>query len=288
MMEKRNPIEIKQKILSFLKENGPSLPSSIASHIGMDMMFASAFLSELSSEKKIKISNMKVGSSPIYYLEETIEGLEKFSEYLKNKEKEAFNKLKEKEILEDSIQDPAIRIALRNLKDFAKPTEKEGKLFWKYFKSEKEIKEEPKIEQKEGKVDKESDEIEKKEEDKKEIKKSSLKKKSTKRKSSASQKKNEKFFNKIKEFLNEKRISIEDIEGFSRNDLILKIKENGEEKILMAFNKKRITETDILKAHKKAEEQNLKFKIICKGDLSKKLHGFIDAIKNMSEIDKIE
>jgi hypothetical protein len=280
-MEKKNPAEIKQRILSFLKENGPSLPSSISSHIGMDMMFASAFLSELASEKKIKISNMKVGSSPIYYLEETLNDLDKFSEYLKNKEKEAFNIIKDREIVEDSKQEPAIRIALRQLKDFAKPLEKNGELYWKYFKSEKEIKNNSEREQEKENLEKTPSKVE-------EVKKTLQKKKTTKRKIPASQKKNEKFFNTIKEFLNGKGINIEDIEGFSKNDLILKIKERGEEKILLAFDKKRITETDILKAHKKAEEQGLRFKIICKGDLSKKLENFIGAIKNMSEIEKIE
>ena len=88
-MERKNPTEIKERIINFLREKGPNFPSAISREIGMDSIFTSAFLSELASEKKIKISYMRVGSSPVYYLKETKNQLENFSKYLKNKEKEA-------------------------------------------------------------------------------------------------------------------------------------------------------------------------------------------------------
>ena len=43
--------EIKEKILSILKRRGPSLPVHIAKEIESSMLFTSAFLSELVSEK---------------------------------------------------------------------------------------------------------------------------------------------------------------------------------------------------------------------------------------------
>jgi len=278
-MEKRNPAEIKQRILSFLKENGPSLPSPIARHMGMEILFASAFLSELASEKKIKISNMKVGSSPIYYLEETKRDLEKFSEFLRNKEKEAFLLIKKKKFLEDNAQEPAIRIALRQLKDFAIPLEKENKLFWRYFNSSKE-----EFKEKESKEQKIEKTLEKKvafPQKKREIKKPVIKRK-------PSQKKNEKFFNKVKEFLSKSSIEIIDIVGVSKDNLTLKVNDSGQEKILIAFNKKRILEKDILTTHKKATEAKLPYIILSLGELSKKLDAFIEAIKNLSSINKIE
>ena len=47
---------IKEKIINFLKARGPSLPVQIARETGMNSLFASAFLSELISEKQIKTS----------------------------------------------------------------------------------------------------------------------------------------------------------------------------------------------------------------------------------------
>ena len=81
---------IKRKILSTIRFKGPSLPVHIAREIGMDILFASAFLAELLSEKELKISNMKVGSTPIYFIQGQEPKLEKFSQHLGNKEREAF------------------------------------------------------------------------------------------------------------------------------------------------------------------------------------------------------
>ena len=76
---------------------------------------------------------MKVGNSPVYFIPGQETMLEKFSEYLKSKEKEAFALLKEKRFLEDKKQDPAIRIALREIKDFAIAFKKDDEIFWRYF-----------------------------------------------------------------------------------------------------------------------------------------------------------
>lgn len=132
-MATQDTSKIKESILIFLKNEGPTLPIKISKNVKVDSLFISAFLSELLREQKIKITNMKVGTSPIYYLEGTESKLEKFSEYLKPKEKEAFLLLKDKKFLEDETQHPAIRVALRSIKDFAKPFKTEDKIIWRYF-----------------------------------------------------------------------------------------------------------------------------------------------------------
>ncbi len=129
----KSPQEIKQKIINEIKLNGPGFPTPIASKIKIQSLFVSAFLSELLSDNQIKITNMKVGGSPIYYLPGQEPMLEKFSEHLKSKEKEAFQLLKEKKFLEDQSQEPAIRIALRQIKDFAKAFKLNEKIIWRYF-----------------------------------------------------------------------------------------------------------------------------------------------------------
>ena len=133
-MPTQDTIGLKQKIISLLKKRGPSLPVHIATETQQSILFASAFLSELISERKIKTSFMKVGNSPLYFLPNQEYQLEKFYTYLKSKEKDAFILLKQKKFLADSKQDPAIRVALRQIKDFAIPFKKNEEIFFRYFK----------------------------------------------------------------------------------------------------------------------------------------------------------
>lgn len=321
---------IKEKIIQTLKTKGPSLPSTIAKEINMDMLFASAFLSELLSERKIKTSTLKVGSSPVYLLYGQEHQLERFSHHMKNKEKEAYDLLKNNKFLKDTEQEPAIRVALRQIKDFAIPFKNDNEIYWKYLtinnseieellspkskqketiiENQKQEKSEPKKEEPEdNKQDKKelnifekqkTENIEQKETnlEKKETnesnqeepiqKKKTIKKKTTKKKSSNT--KNEKFFNKVKEHLNKNSIEIIDFEGFSKNDLKLRIKKSEKEYLLVAYNKKRITEKDILDAYKKAQEKNMKYIILSLGEPAKKTTNFIDAAKDLEELDKID
>ena len=287
-MPTQDTSEIKEKILFILKNRGPSLPVHIAKETGLSMLFASAFLSELFSEKKIKISNMKIGSSPVYFLLGQEIMLENFSQYLKSKEKDAFILLKEKKFLKDKEQEPAIRVALRAIKDFAMPFKKNEEIFWRYFTiSETEFQEKEKLPQK---IELQKPQIKEKPRElnifdktlKKEIKKKQVKKKKT------NKKQNEKFFNKVKEFLSKNSIEILDIENFSKNNLILRVKRNEKEQLVIAYNKKRINEADLIRAYKKASELNLLYIVLSLGEPPKKLKEFLIAIKNLLEINKLE
>lgn len=127
----------KEKILSTLRMKGPSLPVQLAREILFSPLFTSAFLSELKDEGKIRLSHMRVGSSPLYYLPGQEKLLEKFVPYLNQREKEALELLKRSQVLEDSAQTPVVRVALRAIKDFALPTQRlengETKTYWRYF-----------------------------------------------------------------------------------------------------------------------------------------------------------
>jgi len=296
----QNTLRIKEKILLILQKRGPSLPVHIAKEIGLSMLFASAFLSELFSEKKIKISNMKVGNSPIYFLSVQKPILEKFAHHLKSKEKDAFILLKERKFLKDVLQEPAIRVALRTIKDFAVPFKKDGEIFWRYFTTPETEFVIPKIvkpaivenKQKtsdflliDKKISERSEPI--KEEKLNIFDKPYEKKKRVIKKKSIKKKQNDKFFNKVKWFLSEKSIQILDIESFNKNDLILRIKNKDEEQLLIAYNKKRVNENDIIKAHKKALESNLRYIILSLGVPLKKLTNLIEALKNLEKIEKI-
>ena len=86
----QDALGVKEKIIQIIKRRGPSLPAHIAKETELSILFSSAFLSELFSEKKIRISAMKVGSSPLYFLPGQESFLENFAHHLKSKEKEAF------------------------------------------------------------------------------------------------------------------------------------------------------------------------------------------------------
>jgi len=296
-MPTQDTTHIKDKIISIINRKGPSLPVHVTSETDLSMLFASAFLSELLSEKRLKISNMRVGNSPLYYIEGQESKLETFAHHLKSKEKEAFQLLKDNSVLTDADQLPAIRVALRAIKDFAIPFKKQDQIFWRYFTvpeskikinfkevSKQEVSK-PQKEQKIEEINEKPLNIFTKEEPKQ---KKIAKKTPSKRKTTASQKKNERFFNKIKEFLNSNSIEILDIESFNKNDLVLRVKDKNQEKLLIAYNKKRITDADIIKSHHKAEEANIPYIILSLGEPLKKLTNMIEAIKNLSYIKKVE
>lgn len=136
-MQNNNLVATKQKIVGILQAKGPSLPVQIASQTEINSLFAGALLSELAAEKTIKISHMKVGGSPLYFIKGQEHLLEKFYQYLPSKEKEAFLLLQKKKSLEDKQQHPAIRVALRNLKDFAFPFSQDAKIFWRFHSANK-------------------------------------------------------------------------------------------------------------------------------------------------------
>lgn len=319
--------QTKQKIIQFLQSRGPSLPVHIAKEINQSILFTSAFLSELLSEKQIKTSHLRVGSSPIYFIPGQESQLEKYSDNIKGKEKEALLLLKEKKFLNDEIQQPAIRVALRQIKDFAIPFEKDGKLIWRYFtvKENEFEKEEIKntaptksapeeivqlttssVEKSAGRdfgatnreprasqiSDKETplNIFDKSEAEPKQKPTPKKPKKKTAKKTAnkkTSSKTNEKFFNKVKEFLKSKQIEITEIEGLGKNELAFRVNKQGKEQLLFAHNKKQLKETDLIKANKKATEANLKYTVLCLGEPLKRVANLIDAVRNLEGIEKL-
>ena len=162
-------------IIGIIRRKGPVLPVQVSKELKTSILFGSAMLSELVSAKLIKVSTVKIGGSPLYYLPEHVSRLQDFAKHLPGKEKEAYDLLKQKKVLRDTSQEPAIRVALKNMKDFAWPLNAtigdKKELFWKWFlieneeatgviknilgiKEQKEAKkEEPKIVREEKKVE---------------------------------------------------------------------------------------------------------------------------------------
>src|SRR3989338_3672885 len=126
-----------EQILDLVKQKGPILPVQVSKHINDNILMTSARLSELLSSKKLKISSIKVGGSPLYYVDGQEVKLQNYADNLGSKEKEAYNLLKEKKILRDSALEPAIRVALRIIKDFSIPLQvnydNKTEIFWKWY-----------------------------------------------------------------------------------------------------------------------------------------------------------
>lgn len=138
MMADRNKVaETKDKILEYVKENGPLLPSDISKHMNGNLIFASAILSEFVSNKLLRMSNAKIGGSKLYYFPGQEGKLVMVHKHLPEKPRKAFELLQQQRVVRDSFCEPWERVALREIKDFAVPLmvsvgDKE-EVFWKWF-----------------------------------------------------------------------------------------------------------------------------------------------------------
>jgi hypothetical protein len=126
----------KSRIISFIGRTGPIVANTIAKSLNLNSFLTSALLSELVNNNQLNSSFIRVGGSPLYYLGGQEEQLERFTGFLGHKEKEAYELLKREGVLSDKLLHPAIRVAIRDVKDFAVPlsVNKGGEeiLFWKF------------------------------------------------------------------------------------------------------------------------------------------------------------
>lgn len=115
----------------------PVLPTEVAKELGTNSMLASAMLSEMSEKGLLKVSHLKVGSSPLYYHPGHPEHLLGYVQHLNEKDRKTVSLLQEKGVLRDADLDPLTRVSLRNIKDFASPLDVTingvKELFWKFY-----------------------------------------------------------------------------------------------------------------------------------------------------------
>jgi len=85
----------------------------------------------------LKLSYLKTGSSPLYFLPGQEDQLLRFTSHLNEKDQQTVTLLQDKKILKDSDQSPLVRVSLREIKDFAQPLQVEhngsSDIFWKWF-----------------------------------------------------------------------------------------------------------------------------------------------------------
>ncbi len=129
--------DARDQAIEFVEKNGPSLPVQISKVIGSNILMAGAVLSELVERKKLLVSNTKKGGSPYYYIPGQENRLQDIANNLKDKEKEAYEFIKDKKVIRDIEALPWQRIALRMIKDFAVPLnvsfDNKNEVFWKWY-----------------------------------------------------------------------------------------------------------------------------------------------------------
>jgi hypothetical protein len=292
--------EKKKKVISFLENSGPSLPVRIAKAIEMDPIFTSAILSELLSSKDVKTSNMRVGASPLYFLEGQEQKLEEQIENLKSAEKEAFLKLKKKKILKDEEENPQTRVALRNIRDFAIPFRFKEKIMWRHaFTEEKEIREmlennggapEKKIE--ETKEIATKNDNEEREAETKETEKNAEEEKPKKIEEIFTPEEDEtEFFTEIKNFLDKKGIEFTEKIQTDKKEIVAKVslptKLGDITFLLIAKNKKSINISEINSSIQRANYEKMPCLLIIRKEPSKKIQNLIEQ-NNLIKLETLE
>ena len=130
-------MDITDKVLALVRMKGPLIPAQIAKELGQNIMMSSAILASMSSKNVIKVSNIKIGGSPLYYVPGQEYKLQNYADKMHEKERRAFELIRNEKVLEDKGLDLLYRVTLRQIKDFAKPVEVmiegEPRIFWKWY-----------------------------------------------------------------------------------------------------------------------------------------------------------
>ena len=265
---------LKQNILNFLSQNGPSVPVRISSVLGSDSFFAGAILSELFAEKKVKISAAKMGRSPVYYLHGQENRLSLLFPHLPDKEKEAYTYLQEKKLVRDTEAIPSIRVAFRMMKDFAAPvmiqTSTGEELFWRWhLASDEEIKAlhaAPKLVEAKQATLIEAKPLEVAQQTAKEAEKKPKKR---------AQSKPDEFSGIIQSYIQKSNLQIVEQSVIRKNaeaHFVVRVPSNvGELNMLVvAKNKKKISDADLTLAHQKGQSKKMITIFMTNGELTKK------------------
>ncbi len=297
----------RDKILEFVKIKGPVLPSQVSKVIGTDMIMASAHLAELTASSKLKISSIKVGGSPLYYLPGQEAMLQKFTDSMNDKEKKAYDLLQQNKILRDSEQEPVVRVALREIKDFAVQLNvnynNSTNVFWKWYlisneEAEKLIKAELNILEKpiEKKPEENISEVSKAGEEKKKIQEEIQKPKDrikAARKYAPRQKdKEDEFLKDIIKFFEKNKINVVNTEVVKKNleiNFIIELPSvvGNLQYYCRAKNKKRISDSDLSNAYVKGQFKKLPVIFLAPGELSAKAKEIIGKELNNLTFKKI-
>lgn len=128
----------RDNLLRFVQQEKAVFPSTVSEAFKTTTLVASAALSELVKQNLVKVTNLKIGSSPYYYDPKQREYLIKIGEEkLSEKYKPFFYRLMEQKIISNSQLSANEQIATSYLQDFAIPLEIEYQdkkfKFWVWY-----------------------------------------------------------------------------------------------------------------------------------------------------------
>ncbi|MBI3027774.1 hypothetical protein HYY70_06715 [Candidatus Woesearchaeota archaeon] len=302
-------MDTRERIIEIIKAKGPVLPVQIAKEIGSNILMASAHLAELTASGMLKISAIKVGGSPLYYLAAQEAMLQKFVENMNDKEKKAYDSLSQDKILRDSEQEPVIRVALREIKDFAIPLNvnynNNKEIFWKWYLTSNEeaerlikikldIVDTPMEKRDEEPISREAPKDQKAEKPIESVQKQMKEETPKKRQKGklVQRDKDNNFLQNVTNFFEKNNISIinsETIKGNSDIEFIIEIPSvvGNLQYYCKAKNKKKISDSDISNAYVKGNFKKLPVLIISTGDLSAKAKEMLSKELNSVTFKKI-
>ncbi len=270
--------ENKSKILEYIRLNSPVLPVQVSKYIGTNIIMAGALLSELVRDKQVRITKVKSGGSPFYYIPGQESRLQKLVSFLPQKEKEICEILRNKKVIRDKTSEPWQRVALRSVTDFAIPlqvTSDHGEeIFWKWYLvdnsdikdivddiigNRKEIKEEKKDVKKESEIQK------------------PLVKEEKKKVEYAG----DDFFDLLKNYFSNSKIYVEREEIIRKNrefSFVVKIpsKIGLLKYFVKARNKKSISDADLSLAYSEGQQVKLPVLFLTNGKLTKKAEKYLE------------
>ena len=306
-------MDSRERVTQTIKIRGPVIPAQIAKVIGTDILMASATLSELVSKNILKISHVKFGSTPLYYLPGQESRLQDFAKNLHEKEKRAYDLLMQKKILRDKTSEPVVRVALRNIKDFAVPLQVKIndniEIFWKWYlitneEAAKIIKETIKFDEPKKEVKPVQETIARKEQEKPKEEQNQIKKEELKRVMPREEIKNEekkifidktaedKFLTEVKRFFEKSNINLIEEKIVKKNsdlDLVIEVPSAVGSLIYYckARSKKRISDSDLSSAFVQGQLKKLPVLFLTKGELTKKANDMLSKEFKSIKIKKI-
>ena len=95
------------------------------------------------------------------------------------------------------------------------------------------------------------------------------------------------FLNEVKNLLSSKSIELMKVESFDIKQVFARVNIENKEYMLAAFNKKKIEDSDLIKASKKAGLLGVDYYILSRGDMTKKTKESVDAYKKLAGTLKI-
>ncbi|MFH1332346.1 MAG: hypothetical protein ABIH63_03625 [archaeon] len=130
-------LKLGNDVLNFVRTKGPVLPVHVGERFGFNTIISSAVLSDLVSKGVIRFSNAKIGGSPVYFVSGQEAKLQMLYKYLGEKPRKIFDMLRDSGVLRDKVLEPWQRVAVREIKDFSVMLRVNyagnEEIFWKWY-----------------------------------------------------------------------------------------------------------------------------------------------------------